>query len=158
MIITPFLCILGFLILAYSIQNSQSNAVENQIKNISNLGDKILGEKLCVQCEVNTVGLRDRSFIFERADLLFLNDALILIGYYHFFKRKIYKPLIVLSQEKVFYRKSLPGARVFVIKNFNLNSFNGDVYLEFGEASFTKTNVEIRLKHLSEEEKRLIHF
>jgi hypothetical protein len=38
----------------------------------------------------------------------------------------------------------------------NLNSTNREVYIEFGKASFTSTNVSIRLKNLSEEEKQLI--
>ena len=38
----------------------------------------------------------------------------------------------------------------------NLNSFNKDVFIEFGESSFTDTNVEIRLKDLKDEDKSLI--
>jgi hypothetical protein len=37
-----------------------------------------------------------------------------------------------------------------------LHSFGNEVYIEFGESSFSSTGVEIRLKGLSEEEKKLI--
>ncbi len=55
-------------------------------------------------------------------------------------------------------KQNNPDIKITALRNINLNSFNEDVYIEFGFSKINDTNVEIRLKNLSEEYKTIIKF
>ena len=110
--------------------------------------DEIVMRKESVRCETNVCGRTNTDFKFTSCDLYFLPDTFVIVGYRQFGRRRIFVNFLELSNGYVLGK----GA----IKKVNLNSFGNDVYIEFGEASFSSTNVEIRLKGLSEAEKQRI--
>ena len=85
-----------------------------------------------------------------------MNDAFVIIGCGNIGKYKLYKSILILSGEKKFYRKIFSSATITVPKRINLNSIGNDVFIAFGEFGFAKEWAEIRLKSLTEEEKKLI--
>lgn len=105
--------------------------------------------KNSVKAETFTSGRKNYSFHFRKCDLIFLKKGIVIIPFFNIGKHKFYKEILFINVDSV--------AGIGKLKKINLNSFGNDVYLEFGEASFTSTNVEIRLKNLTEEEKKLIN-
>lgn len=109
---------------------------------------EILLEKTDVSCESNTFGLKNEKYIFKKCDLIIFNKTFAIIPFYKIGNKKVFTTLIFVENNFVLGHGEL--------KRLNLNSFDGDVYIEFGESGLTSTNVAIRLKHLSPEEKALI--
>ena len=142
--------------IALFIKYSISNSVKNQFKNLEEIKSKLILEKYNVRSENITIGLRNTQFLFRKAELKFLDDAFFIFGYSKVFKYKFYSCLIILTHNENYYRKLFKGAKIVIPKKVNLNSFDKDVYIEFGEAGFTTTSVEIRLKGLSDQEKEKI--
>lgn len=133
------------------------NQVKTKLERILNLEKKLLLKKENVRCETFTIGLRNFRYHFRRADLYFLDNTFIIIGFYKFFEIKLYSCLIIISENNVLSNEeSLKDNLIKELKIFNLHSSNNNIHIEFGEASFTSTNVTIRLKNLSEKEKKLI--
>lgn len=145
--ITAFL--LTFVLLVFF---SYKNSHKDVLKQISFIRekyhDKILLEKSDVNCETSTSGLKNGKYLFTKCDLIFLENALAIITSRKIGRRKLYSNLIFIENNTALGH----GA----IKRFNLNSFHGDVYIEFGESGFTSTNVTVQLKNLTPEEKDLI--
>ena len=52
----------------------------------------------------------------------------------------------------------LSHAKIIIPKKLNLNSFNGDIYIDFVNPGFINTNVEIRLKQISDQVKGDLEF
>jgi len=123
-------------------------AVKNKLQKILNLEEKIVLIKENVKSETFTVGLKNHRYHFRKSDLYFFDNAFVIIGFYKIVGVKIYTCIIVFSDGNDLDTKDL--------KTFNLNSSNNDIYIEFGKASFTSTNVSVRLKNISKEEKQLI--
>lgn len=112
------------------------------------LSDQIVARKNFVKCETYTSGRKTSAYRFNTCDLIFLKDSFVIIGYDDFGNSKNFTNYLKFTNGLVNDRDKL--------KKINLNSFGNDVYIEFGESSFSSTNVEIRLKNLTEEEKKLI--
>ena len=123
-------------------------AVKNKLQKILNLEEKIVLIKENVKSETFTVGLKNHRYHFRKSDLYFFDNAFVIIGFYKIVGVKTYTCIIVFSDGNDLDTKDL--------KTFNLNSSNNDIYIEFGKASFTSTNVSVRLKNISKEEKQLI--
>ncbi|WP_405230768.1 hypothetical protein [Capnocytophaga stomatis] len=87
--------------------------------------------------------------------MYFYENALVIAGYFKIGKYKSYKTVLFLSNDNnlILNRHNI---EVKTAKKVNLSSFNNDVYIEFIIPSFIEKSVEIRLKHLSEEEKKQI--
>ncbi|WP_296150379.1 hypothetical protein [uncultured Flavobacterium sp.] len=113
-------------------------------------------EKSNVKCETYASGARDNGYAFRKCDLKFFDDAFFIIGFMKIGRFKFYKRIFIITQNDISYYKKFAGAKVFNPKKINLNSFNKDVFIECGESSFFKTNYEIRLKDLTDEEKNYI--
>jgi hypothetical protein len=110
--------------------------------------EDLLVEKQDVKCQTSTLGLKNQAFIFNKCNLLFLKNAFVIIGFRKIMKRKIYCSLFFIERNTVL--------GFGPVKRFNVNSFNGEVYIEFGEATFKTTNVTLQLKELTAEYKKLI--
>ncbi|MFC6267897.1 hypothetical protein [Frigoriflavimonas asaccharolytica] len=129
------------------------------LRGLKKIQFKLVNKKENVQCNSLTIGRKNLNFLFRTADLYFIDDALIIAGYYNFFKRKAFRSVIILTREQEFYMQSFANAnKITTPTRLNLNSSNNDVYIEFGEASFSNTNVQIWLKNLTEIEKSQIKF
>ena len=146
----PFIFFSAIALIIYLTQKANHNNVIKQLENFYNKFDKeILHEKKSVKCETFTSGRKNSGYLFTKCDLIFLKNELVIIPFYTMGKYKIYKNFLILNDN------SLTG--IGKLKRLNLNSFGNDVYIEYGESSFTSTNVEIRLKNLTQEEKNLIN-
>lgn len=127
----------------------RNNEIEKKIAfNDDLLSDQIVARKNFVKCETYTSGRKTSAYRFNTCDLIFLKDSFVIIGYDDFGNSKNFTNYLKFTNGLVNDRDKL--------KKINLNSFGNDVYIEFGESSFSSTNVEIRLKNLTEEEKKLI--
>lgn len=146
-----------FLILIYLDRLSSHRTVRKEILKLNKIQDKIRSEKFNIKCSTFTIGRKNLGFHYRNADLYFSEDAFIIVGYYYLFSKKIYRSFLILTTHPDYYKAIFNQAdEVTVPKQLNMNSSNGEVYIEFGQASFTSTNVSIRLKNLSEDEKKLI--
>lgn len=135
------------------------NQVKTKLEQILNLGKTNLLKKENVSSQTFTVGLRNFRYHFRKSDLYFYDDAFVIVGFYKIFKIKVYSCIILISNTEQFdSNKGLKNILVKNLKNFNLRSSNNSVYIEFGEASFASTNISVRLKNLSENEKQAINF
>ena len=110
--------------------------------------DQMLLEKSNVSCNSNTLGLKNGKYLFKKCNLIFLKNAFVIISYVKFGKYKLYTNLIFIENDIVLGHGP--------IKKFNLNSFNKDVHIEFGNPSFTSTLITIKLRQLTSDEKHLI--
>lgn len=138
----------------FFLQSQNSKVVKKEITKIKNL-NLILNLSLqSVKCKTFTSGAPDSKYSFKSADLYFYKNAFLIVGYFKIRKYKFYKTAIFLSNDNELKNKQ--NIRVIVPKKINLNSFNKEVYIEFGESSFSETNVEVHLKNLNEEQKKLI--
>ena len=145
-----------FLIIFFDRFYSHKKVVQ-ELQKIKKMEFKLIAKKENVRCSTMTSGRKKIDSLYRKADLYFMNDALIIAGYYNFLQRKIYRSLLIATQELEFYKDNFENAdEVIIPKKLNLNSSNNDVYIEFGESSFTSTNVEIRIKNLTDEEKMQI--
>lgn len=140
----------------------------NYFKNISrNKNYSITNEMLStltvlhlqdIKCETFCSGAKGRGYYFSYCELFVTEDALIIFGTGRFkWFRQLTVPLILTSNPKAYLLK-LPGAKLIVPKNLNLNSFNGDIYIEFVEPGFINTHLEFRLKNISAEIKERLLF
>jgi len=137
-----------FLLIIFLDRYMMHKAVKNKLQKILNLEEKIVLIKENVKSETFTVGLKNHRYHFRKSDLYFFDNAFVIIGFYKIVGVKTYTCIIVFSDGNDLDTKDL--------KTFNLNSSNNDIYIEFGKASFTSTNVSVRLKNISKEEKQLI--
>ncbi|UUC44724.1 hypothetical protein [Flavobacterium cerinum] len=132
---------------------TQKRRNDNVIKQLEelyvNFKDKILYQKKSVKSETFISGRRNTGYRFKKCDLIFLENGLVIIPFYNIGKYKIYINFFLINDNSV--------SGIGKLKRFNLNSFGNAVHIEFGESSVTSTNVEIRLKNLTQEEKNLIN-
>jgi len=153
----PFIIFPIFFLIIFFDRFYSHKKVVLELQKIKKMQFKLIAKKENVRCNTMTSGRKNIGFLYRKADLYFMNDALIIAGYYNFLQRKIYRSLLIATKEFKFYKENFGNADEIIIpKNLNLNSSNNDVYIEFGESNFTSTNVEIRIKNLTEEEKMQI--
>ncbi|GIM61021.1 hypothetical protein ACF3OB_06870 [Capnocytophaga canis] len=144
----------------YWIQNAiYDRTARKKLNKIKDLGLKLNYTLYSVKCETfisgGGAGRGQHKYRFRLADLYFYENALVIAGYFKIGKYKSYKTVLFLSNDNklILNRHNI---EVKTPKKVNLNSFNSDVYIEFIISNFIETIVEIRLKHLSEEEKKQI--
>lgn len=146
--ITIFILTLVLLVF-FSYKNSHRDVLKQTNFIREKYQDKILREKSDVDCETSTSGLKNGKYLFTKCDLIFLENALAIIASRKIGRLKLYSNLIFVENNIALGHGS--------VKRFNLNSFHGNVYIEFGESGFTSTNVTVQLKNLTPEEKNLIN-
>jgi len=117
-------------------------------------GDKFVFYKKYIKAEVFTSGRKNTSLIFNACHIYTTDDALFIFGYKDLGVFTIdIAPIIITNNSNHYY-----SASVVKPKKFNPHSFNQDVYIEFGESGWQTTNVEIRLKGLTNDEKQYLSF
>ncbi|HUH25123.1 MAG TPA: hypothetical protein VLY87_00720 [Flavobacterium sp.] len=136
-------------------RNTNSRNVKNEINNIQKLSLKLIHEISDVKCETFTSGARNVNYLFRTADLYFYENAFLVVGFFKIGKYKFYRSALLFSNNEIL-KNNKQSIKIISPKSMNLNSFNKDVYIEFGESNFTNTNVEIRIKNLKEEDKNLL--
>lgn len=111
---------------------------------------------LNVACSAFNSGAKGGGFNFNRCDLYLIPNALVILGYTNIGPFKHLSPPIILTAEKEVYPTSFVYAKVIKPKKINLNSYHGEVYIEFEVKTWMTTNVEIRLKGISNENKETL--
>lgn len=122
------------------------------------LSDQVIVKLEQVKCETFCSGAKYGGYYFTGCNLLITADALVILGYSRFMSFKRLAVPLVLTTNPSFFLFRFPYAKLIKPKKLNLNSFNGDVYIEFVNPGFINTNVELRLKGLSEEVKDKLEF
>lgn len=149
--------LLIFFLIIYLDRSYAHKTVVKELNKLKNLKSRIKLEKFDIKCSNFTSGRKNLGFHYRKADLFFLEDAFIVAGFYKIFSLKVYRSIAVFTKDIEKFKSIFNKADEIVTPDrLNLNSTNREVYIEFGKASFTSTNVSIRLKNLSEEEKQLI--
>ncbi|MES2454253.1 MAG: hypothetical protein V4594_01880 [Bacteroidota bacterium] len=111
-----------------------------------------------VKCETFSSGMKGRGYYFSRCELFITKDALVIFGKQKmFWINKFTDPLVFTTRAQEYFFK-LPGAKLIQPKNLNLNSFGGDIYIEFVVPGLINTNVEFRLIGISDEVKAQLEF
>ena len=111
-----------------------------------------------VKCETFSSGMKGKGYHFSRCELFITEDALVIFGLGRIkWFRQLSDPLILTSNSASYLFK-LPGAKLIKPKNINLNSFGEDIYIGFILPGFIDTNVEFRLKDISNEHKERLQF
>ncbi|RQO65226.1 hypothetical protein DBR43_30720 [Pedobacter sp. KBW06] len=111
-----------------------------------------------VKCETFSSGMKGKGYYFSRCELFITEDALVIFGLGRIkWLRQLSDPLILTSNSAGYVFK-LPGAKLIKPKTINLNSFGGDIYIEFVQPGFIGTNVEFRLKGISTAHKERLQF
>lgn len=152
----PIIFFLTFILFLVLVKWMQSENIRDQFVGIDKNPFVLHLKKEGVECSNGVSGTGGKYFLFFYADLYFYENAFIIVGYKSLFKKKFYKQLIIITNEKETYQKLFPNATIPTLRRFNPNSFGGDVHIEFGKASLSSSNINIRLKGLSEKEKELI--
>lgn len=143
--------------LIYWDRSYSDKIVRKELLKLGEIKNKIRLEKFNVRCSNFTSGRKNLGFHYRKADLYFVEDAFIIVGFYTLFTKKIYRSILILTNEIELYKSVFNRADEITIPNqLNLNSSNREVYIDFGESSFTSTQVSIHLKNLSDSEKKLI--
>lgn len=146
-----------FFMLIYWDRSYSDKIVRKELLKLGEIKNKIRLEKFNVRCSNFTSGRKNLGFHYRKADLYFVEDAFIIVGFYTLFTKKIYRSILILTNEIELYKSVFNRADEITIPNqLNLNSSNREVYIDFGESSFTSTQVSIHLKNLSDSEKKLI--
>lgn len=146
----PFIIWIMLVITIVMISKTKRNhKVKKQLDFLNDdLKDEIISQKNFVKCETFTSGRRTSAYRFNYCDLIFFKESLLIVGFNKYGSSRSFVKKIHLSKGLVNGTEKL--------KKINLHSFGNEVYIEFGESSFSSTGVEIRLKDLLEEEKKLI--
>ncbi|MCJ8153361.1 hypothetical protein MKJ01_06245 [Chryseobacterium sp. SSA4.19] len=146
-----------FFLIIYLDRSYSDKIVRKELQKLVKINNKICFKKFNVKCSNFTSGRKNLGFHYRKADLYFVEDAFIIVGFYTIFTKKIYRSILILTSELEFYRSTFNKADEVTIPNrLNTDSLNKDVYIEFGQSSFTSTNVSIHLKNLSDAEKKFI--
>lgn len=125
---------------------------------IEALAERIIIQLNQVKCETFSSGAKNGGYYFSQCDLYITEDALVILGYSRFISFKQLSVPLVLTTDLLFHFVKFPYARFIKPKKINLNSFNGDIYIEFENPGFIKTNVEIRLSGISDQVKNKLEF
>lgn len=125
---------------------------------VSYFDDAIVYSKKYIQAKVYTSGRKNTSLLFNLCHLYTTQDAVLLLGYKDFEVYTAYNIPILLTSNPEKYYCLADKAQVIKPKKFNLQSFNHEVYIEFGDSGWDTTNIAIHLKGLTEEEKKYLSF
>lgn len=134
-----------------------SHYKKKQDETLKRLEGKILSSKEYVKCESFGSGGRSSSFRFNRCDIYVLEDAVFIAGYVKFFSLKIYNSSVLLTKNPDKYVPLSFHTIVEKPNKVNSNSFNGAVYIDFGELGWNKTNISLRLLGLTEDDKQFFN-
>ena len=149
MTIFPFLIITTLIVIAFFIQKNSYAQTVKQLETLrSQSVEKIIHEKKSVKSRTFTIGRKNNSYHFRKCDLIFLEKSLAIVPFYNIGKYKIYSNFFLITGDTI--------VGIAKLNRFDLNASGDDVRIEFGQAGFTTVNVEIRLKNLTQDEKKLI--
>jgi len=155
--ITPIISLSLFILIAGSITLLLSQAQKARYKEIvADIRNEVKIIHPGVRCSTFCSGAKNSKYIFNRCDLYLTDDAIILLGYLSIGRFKIFRSPIILTSIQARYMHFSITSTVLAPRKLNINSFSKEVFIEFGEAGWRTTNVEVRLKGLSNEEKELI--
>lgn len=150
-----------FIIIIIHVSISKSKNIKYNLKNIDSIPYKLLLKKENIKCSACMATFNKnnlKGYNFTKADLFFFENAFLIAGHCSFLNQKTYTIIIIITKKGDIYRQFFPFATITDYKQFNPNSFNGDVYIEYGEMAFNSVHVTLRLKGISDEEKKLISF
>ncbi|MBK7242574.1 MAG: hypothetical protein IPH98_01770 [Saprospiraceae bacterium] len=147
--------IVSIFFINHAIVNYQT---KKQLNRIIIFNEKLKYEKFSVTCQTTTWGQKTTEFNYRKADLYFLDDALLIAGYFKFFHYKFFRELLVITENKDLYKCIVEKNAIISLSKYNPNWFGDFVYLEFNKQYFTSTNVIIKLIGLTKTEKDLIKF
>ena len=138
---------------------TKNQSLKKQYANIVDaLGERIIIHLEHVKCETFSSGAKNGGYYFSQCDLYVTENALVILGYSRVLSFKQLSVPLVLTTDSSFHFVRFPYARLIKPKKINLNSFNGDIYIEFESPGFIKTNVEIRLQGISDQVKNKLEF
>lgn len=149
MTIFPFLIPSAILLLVFFGAKLNHDQATKQLKTFrEKFKTKITYEKKSVKAKTYTIGRKNSTYRFRKCDLIFFENGLAIVPFYNIGKYKCYSNFLLISDNLMIGEDKL--------KKIDLNASGNDVRIEFGEPSFFTTNVEIRLKNLTSDEKNLI--
>jgi len=122
------------------------------------LGSRVIAQLERVKCETFYSGAKNGGQNFTHCHLYLTDDALVIFGYSKVLMIKQLRVPLVLTRNSSFYAFVSPYSQLIKPKKINLNSFNGDIYIEFEQPGLIRTNVEIRLKEISSDLKNRLEF
>jgi hypothetical protein len=103
------------------------------------------------KCSTITIGLNNKNFLFNRADLYITSDALLILAYTKGkFLNQLSFPIIVTNNNS-HYKNEFYFAKTFSPHSIKFPD-NNLFKFEIGEAGILKTNVIIKIKELKENE------
>ncbi len=117
------------------------------------VGNNYVFKKENIKCEIYKTGASKSGYRFNRCDLYVLDNAILITGRLNFLGIKMYSSSVIISKNPDKNLQYSGFAEIVKPSKINPDSFGGSVYIEFGEADWTTTNVNIILKGLSDEEK-----
>lgn len=153
----PIIFLILFLGVWLIIAQQKSQSVKGLKAQLFRNNTKVTKQLQNVKCFTFATGRRRVNFRFNRADLVMTDDAFFIFGFSRLGKFKLYQCLIILTDQKEYYAQHFESATIPDLIKFNLNSFNNDVYIEFGKSDSLYENIEIRLENLSAEDKNYIY-
>ncbi len=153
----PSLMILSIIIFVFLFNylNNKKYAKQKQIIESLLRPDCLLHLKE-VKCDTYATGAKNSGMQFGTCELFVIQDAIILQGYYKIFNLEINNIPIILSGNVDNFNKKFKDVFVIKPKKINPYSYDNEVFIEFGEASFTETNIIVRLKNISDNDKIVI--
>ncbi|RCH56032.1 hypothetical protein DJ568_04600 [Mucilaginibacter hurinus] len=151
MIFAPFFTI-SIIVLANVVFNYKNNKVQLHQREllIERLKNKIVYDLPGIKCDFILIGQGRHDYRFNQCDIYVTDDALIVLGY-GFLLAKLHCRPLIFTKNVNHYSYEFPGANVIMPDKFNPYSVDSEVYIEFGQAGFTSTNVTYNLKGIPEE-------
>lgn len=149
-----FLAIAPVALVLYVIYKKHTNHKKQAELLLAGLGETVVKSMYKLACETVTSGLKNRDFLFSNCDLHLTRDAVILVGYTRTGFTCLFSTPIILTYNIQAYAAQYPFVHVVKPEKVNPYSFNNEVYITFGNSGFATTNVEIRLKGVTDDIKR----
>ncbi len=150
MILSLIIFVLLFNYLQYKKYAKQKQIIESVLR-----PDCLLHLKE-VKCDTYATGAKNSGMQFKTCELFIIQDAIILLGYYKIFNLEINNIPIILSGNVDNFKKKFENAFVIKPKKINPYSYDNEVFIEFGEGSFTETNIIVRLKNIADDDKIIL--
>ncbi|MBB1643960.1 hypothetical protein A9970_08305 [Sphingobacterium sp. UME9] len=75
-----------FFIIIYFDRSHSHKTVRKEIQKLIKMKSKISLEKFDIECTNFTIGQKNLGFHYRKADLYFIEDALIIVGFYTLFR------------------------------------------------------------------------
>lgn len=127
---------------------------KKQFRLLNLFGNNYIFKKETIKCEVYKSGAKKSGYRFNRCNLYVLDSGLLLTGSLNIMGIIMYSSSVIISKSPEKYLQYYGLAEIVKPDKINPDSFGGSVYIEFGEGSWTTTNINIILNGLSDDEKQ----